>query len=164
MIPLCKSQSEALDALRSIAPASVRDVCAVMYGDSTPVRVENTRARVAALAKLGLVTPACHGQRRPGSVRGTVPILWAVTDAPEERPAPKPHPLPPAPGRAAVLAMLSTPMTRHTIAERMGCGYDSAAQYIAQLQADYKVTPCGREPSPTGRGWRMLFAAIGGAA
>lgn len=164
MSALRKSQSEALAALRSIAPASVRDVCAVLYGDSTPMLVERCRVRIAALAKLGRVTPACRGQRRPGSVRGAVPILWAVVDAPEERPAPKPHPLLPAPGRAAVLAMLSTPMTRHTIAERMGCSYDSATQYIAQLQADYKVTPCGREYSPTGRGWRMQFRAIGGAA
>jgi len=96
---------------------------------------------------------------------GTAGVCYAKAHGrPEECPAPKPHPLLPAPGRAAVLAMLSTPMTRHTIAERMGCSYDSATQYIAQLQADYKVTPCGREYSPTGRGWRMQFRAIGGAA
>ena len=164
MIPLRKSQAEALEAIRSIAPATVYTIAQKLYGGTHPMLIKQAGARLGILARLQLVAPVGPGQRRPGAVRGTTPILWVVSDKPAEKPSPKPCPPPPAPGRAAVLAMLSEPMTRHAVAERMGCSYDSAAQYIAQLQADYKVTPCGRERGPGGRGWRMQFRAIGGAA
>ena len=164
MIPLRKSQSEALDAIRSTGPVTINSLAQKLYGSAHPILVKQAGSRLRILARLGLVHPSGHGQRKSGATRGTTPILWSATDKPEEKPSPKPCQPPPAPCRAEVLALLATPMTRHTIAERMGCSYDSATQYVAMLQADYKVTPCGRERSPTGRGWRTLFVAIRSAA
>jgi chromosome segregation and condensation protein ScpB len=60
----------------------------------------------------------------------------------------------------AVLALLVTPKSRHSVAEITGCSYDTAAQRIAKLQADGLVTPCGHERTPGKRTYRTLFRTV----
>lgn len=62
--------------------------------------------------------------------------------------------------RLRVLALLKIPMTRHQIADIMGCSYDSATQFVAQLQAERKIEPCGLEHGPNGKWWRTKFKAV----
>lgn len=164
MIHLRKSQTETLDIIRSIAPATTHSLCMRLYGRAEPILIKQAGAKLSLLAQLGLVHPVGHGARREGTARGTTPILWAVSDEPHVKPSPRRYTPAPAPGRDAALLALSEPMTRHTLADRLGCSYDSAAQYVAQLQAARKIEPCGTESGQNGKWWRTQFRAIGGKA
>ena len=164
MIHLRKSQTETLDIIRSIAPATTHSLCVRLYGRAEPILIKQAGAKLSLLAKLGLVRPVGRGERREGTARGTTPILWDVSDEPHVKSSPMRCAPAPAPGRDAALLALSEPMTRHTLADRLGCSYDSASQYVAKLQAERKIEPCGTESGPDGKWWRTQFRAIGGRA
>ena len=66
--------------------------------------------------------------------------------------------------RLEVLALLSTPMSRHAISKALDVGYDTVAVHVATLQAQGLVKPDGFERTPGRRTWRMLFRAVGGQA